>query len=617
MISPLYPHTKHAYYRTLLALLCLITLCIPFCSALYDFESIPFKIIATGEVTGDVLTFGQYGLQDPPVSLAFDVPYEVQWARTYVGVWGGTPRYTGWVGLEVNNGSVAKTNLFGKDDKNSNVYVTGYGVYWVAYDTTTQCQTGHNTLIATTSKNDPNNKLDGRIYAVVTVVVVKDSRGDSTRYWIAEGNENLHGEGWSGTTPTKHDETVLTIPVAGISGISSANLSVVYLASARGQPDYLLLNGQDLGSTVTDTKNYPTGARDIADETSFNAGYKTPVVSRYVDGEIFDVKNIVRSGNNEVKFQRGRDLNGDGEITESGEKPEGEDYLHPVFAMLVVKMPRSSSSGPDLSVKKVTLRDAYAGENAMISATLENLGAGTKSPVTVVFSIDGNEITSQTITLDQSGIQQVSAPWTATAGHHTIQVEARVAGDTDSANNIGKQEADIGALPDLVVSLNPPVKSGDTAQDQKSPLDSCLLIGALLITGMVVLKYRPPRQPPALLKTFVGFSIILMVIGASIPLLVSPAAAQDSTRTYTLPVTIKNTGGSDAPAFAITVYLDSEKIALKDMGDGLKAGKEITAEIPVHTYPGSHQVRVVIDEAATLRDANRANNVAESTYTFP
>jgi len=618
MISPRYPPTKYAYYRTLLALLCLTILCVPFSSALYDFESIPFKIVSTGEVTGDVMTFGTYGLQDPPVSLAFDIPYEVQWARTYVGVWGGTPRYTGWVGLEVNNGSVTKTDLFGKDDKSENVYVTGYGVYWVAYDTTSQVKTGHNTLIATTSKNDPNNKLDGRIYAVVTVVVVKDPRGGSTRYWIAEGNENLHGEGWSGTTPTKHDEATVTFPVAGITGISSANLTVVYLASARGQPDYLLLNGQDLGNTVTDTKNYPNCARDIADETSFNAGFKAPVVSRYVDAEIFDVKNLIRSGNNEVKFQRGRDLTGDGVITESGEKPEGEDYLHPVFAMLVTKMPRSSSSGPDLSVKQVTLKDAYVGENATISVTLENLGAGTKSPVTVLFSIDGNPIGSQTITLEQSGIQQVSTPWTATAGHHTIQVEARVAGDTDSANNIGKQEIDIGALPDLEVSLNPPAKSGDSAQNQKSPLDSCLLIGALVITGMVALKkYRPPRQPPACLKTVIGLSLVLLVIGASIPLLASPAAAADSTRTYTLPVTIKNTGGSDATAFAVTVYLDDEKIAIKDFSEGLQVGKEITSDIPVHTTPGSHQVRVVADEKATLRDANRANNVAESTYTFP
>ncbi len=618
MISPRYPPNKYAYYRTLLALLCLTILCVPLCSALYDFESIPFKIVSTGEVTGDVLTFGQYGLQDPPVSLAFDIPYEVQWARTYVGVWGGTPRYTGWVGLEVNNGSVTKTDLFGKDDKSENVYVTGYGVYWVAYDTTSQVKTGHNTLIATTSKNDPNNKLDGRIYTVVTVVMVKDPRGGSTRYWIAEGNENLHGEGWSGTTPTKHDDATITFPITDTTGISSANLSTLYLASNKGQPDYLLFNGQDLGTPVTDIKNYPTGARDIADETSFNAGFKAPVVSRYVDAEIFDVKNLIRSGNNEVKFQRGRDLNGDGVITESGEKPEGEDYLHPVFAMLVVKMPRTQTSGPDLSVKQVTLKDAYAGENSTIAATLENLGTGTKSPVTVVFSIDGNPITSQTITLEQSGIQQVSAPWTATAGHHTIQVEARVAGDTDTTNNIGKEETDIGALPDLVVSLNPPVKSGDTAHDQQSPLDSCLLIGALVITGIVVLrKYRPPRQTPTYLKTVIGLSLIVLVIGASIPLLASPAAAQDSTRTYTLPVMIKNTGGSDATAFAVTVYLDGEKIAIKDFSEGLLVGKEITSDIPVHTTPGSHQVRVVADEKATLMDANRANNVAESTYTFP
>jgi subtilase family serine protease len=134
---------------------------------------------------------------------------------------------------------------------------------------------------------------------------------------------------------------------------------------------------------------------------------------------------------------------------------------------------------------------------------------------------------------------------------------------------------------------------------------------------VVLTKYRPPKNPPALLKTIIGLSLIVLVIGASIPLLASPAAAADSTRTYTLPVTIKNIGGSDATAFAVTVYLDGEKIAIKDFSEGLETGKETTADIPVHTTPGSHQVRVVADETATLRDADRANNVAESTYTFP
>lgn len=69
-----------------------LMLLVPQGMAMYDFEGIPLKIAAQGEVTGDVLVFGSYGLRNPPITSEFDVPYEIQWARTYVGVWGGTPR---------------------------------------------------------------------------------------------------------------------------------------------------------------------------------------------------------------------------------------------------------------------------------------------------------------------------------------------------------------------------------------------------------------------------------------------------------------------------------------------------------------------------------------------
>ncbi|MDO9067265.1 MAG: DUF3344 domain-containing protein [Deltaproteobacteria bacterium] len=602
----------------MLLVICFLIIAPVPCSAMYDFEGIPLKTIATGEVTGDVLTFGQYGLQDPPVTLQFDIPNQIQWARTYVAVWGGTPRYTGWAGIEVNNGTIQKTLLFGKDDKNENVYVTGYGVYWVAYDTTTQLRTGHNTVVATTSRADPNNKLDGRIYAVLTVVVVKDPRGSSTRYWIAEGNENLHGEGWSGTTPTRHEETSITFPVSDIVGISSANLTCLHLATTKGQPDYIVFNGKDLGMDVTDTAHYPKSARDIGDETSFNAGYQNPVESRYADMEVFDVAGFVKSGNNEVKFQRGRDLNGDGEITTTGEKPEGEDYIHPVFAMLTLQKPRKVASGPDLVVDVITVKDAYEGETAGITATLLNLGATPSSPATVIFSVDGKEIARKEIAVDKSGIQQVSDDWKATTGQHTIHVDASIAGDIDTSNNLAKKEISVGSLPDLAISINQPIPAGGAGQQQKSPMEVGIIIGAIVTVGlMIVFRRRPPGKLPGALHALPVLGLILLIITAGFAVIPTPASAADTTRSYTLPVIIKNLGGSDAAAFTITVYIDGEKVATKSVGDGLKAGKEIMGEIPVHTSPGSHVVKVVVDEEGRIRESSRANNSAGSTYAFP
>jgi subtilase family serine protease len=549
------------------------------------------------------------------VSLVFDIPYEVQWARTYIGVWGGTPRYTGWVGLEVNNGSVVKTDLFGKDDKSENVYVTGYGVYWVAYDTTAQVKTGHNTLVATTSRTDPNNKLDGRIYTVVTVVVVKDPRGDSTRYWIAEGNENLHGEGWSGTNPTIHNNASVTFPITDITGTSSADLSTLYLTGTKGQPDYIFFNKKDLGKPVTDTKNYPTGAYDIGDETSFNAGYRAPVDSRYADMEIFDVKNLIKSGNNEIIFERGRDLDGDGVITETGEKPEGEDYIHPVFAMLMLKKPLQVASGPDLVIGQITTKDAYTGEMASINATLQNLGTMPTSPATVLFTVDGIEVARQQVIVEKSGIQQVSAPWTASAGSHVVKVEVQVTGDPDTSNNRVQKDVVIGSLPDLAVSVDAPRSAAASAtRPQKSPLSMATVVsaGVLTLGACGILHHRNDKDA----RKIVSLIFSLLIVSAGIPVFIPAATAADTTQ-YQVPVTIKNIGGSDATAFSVTIYLDGEKIATKSYDDGLATGKEVSSDIPVHTTPGSHTIKVVADEAAKVKDGNRGNNVAESTYVFP
>jgi subtilase family serine protease len=51
--------------------------------------------------------------------------------------------------------------------------------------------------------------------------------------------------------------------------------------------------------------------------------------------------------------------------------------------------------------------------------------------------------------------------------------------------------------------------------------------------------------------------------------------------------------------------------------DGLAAGRELDAAIPVHTDPALHEIRVVIDEEETVRDADRDNNAVTKTCSFP
>lgn len=589
-------------------------------TAIYDFEGIPFKTAAQGEITGKVLVFGSYGLRDPPINLQFDVPYEIQWARTYVGVWGGTPRYTGWVQTTVNGQPFEKITLYGQDDRTPNVYCTGYGVYWVAYDTTNLCRQGSNTITAITSQGQPENKLDGRIYAVVTVLVAKDPHGDNTRYWILEGNENLHGQGWSGLNPSQHEETTVTITASESDLLNTrhANLTVLYLTSSRGQPDYLTFNDQDLG-TIVPGPNYPEGARDIANERSFDAGdVINPLDGRYFDIEVFHVTNLLRKGDNKVTFFRGRDMDGDGVITETGEKPEGEDYLHPVLVILSLERPRTPATTPDLMVSKIDVKDAYEGVTATIAVTLENLGVTPVNPGELKISVDGTPVHSQQVSIEKSGLQEVSASWESTPGIHTIRAEITVGDDSDTSNNALEKKITVGTLPDLVVSVGQPSRPGSGSQSQKSPIPIPVVMLAigLAISGLMVTRNRRPPVYP-LLSKILPLVCLALLISAGIGTISVPATADSSTSLYLLPVTVKNSGGSDAPPFSLSVYLDGEKVAMKTFDAGIPSGKEVTADIPVHTTPGTHALKIIADEEGKVRDGNRGNNIVEKTYVFP
>jgi subtilase family serine protease len=573
-----------------------------------------------------VFQYTLIGLQNSPRTLSFTVPddAEIQWSRTYVGVWGGTPRYTGWVQVSANGQDLGQVKLYGQDDKTQNIWCTGYGVYWTAWDTTSVVHKGENSVTATTSQGLPESKLDGRIYGIHTVVVAKTPDGPDTRYWIMEGNVNLHGEGWTaGANPTLNDNTSAVFSVPDLSGSPHANLTTIELTSTRGLPDYVQFNGKDLGSPATG-ENYAPGAYDIADEMSYNNGYPGPggktVMGRYWDIEIFDVTNLVKTGDNTVRFLRGRDLNGDNFIQSNTEPYEGEDYLHPVFAMLTLEKPKaaaasSSGSGTDLAIGKVEVANAFKGQTAMITATLQNLGARPGSPVPVVFSVDGSTIETKQVAVDASGIQQVTASWQVTDGPHTISVEVKVTGDSNAANNIATKSVTVGSLPDLEVSIGAPKNPGASSDQQKSPLPAALAIPAVALSFAAYRIFRRDDDTTLIRATSALFAIL--IVSAGLPVLVPAATAGETTKLYLIPVTIKNCGGSDAGAFAITLYLDGEKIATKSYDDGLAAGKEVSSDIPVHTTPGSHTIKVVVDEAAKVTDGNRGNNMAESSHAFP
>jgi len=592
----------HLYLYALLAFVLITT---PV-SAIYDFEGIPFETAAQGEVRGEVLTFGTYGLTSPPVECTFTLPSKPVWARVYTGVWGGTERYTGWEELSVNNGVPVRRDLFGKDDRHPETYVSGYGVYWVAHDCTDQLRGGKNTISLATSRGQPESRIDGRAYCIFVVAVVEDAKKPLTQYWIAEGNENLHGEGWSGTNPSCHDTCEIVFEKAGTAEGTAADLTVLLIASTKGQPDYVLFNGEDLGVPVTDLSLYPEGARDIGNERIGDATGGAGQEARYVDVETFDVGRLLKETNH-VVFERGRDLDGDGEISTTGSKPEGEDYIHPVSAILTVQ--RSGvSPAPDFSVDTPVATGAYAGEEATIRATVRNYGVRPDGKIGATFSVDGSVVKTVEVEPARPGVQQVETGVILAEGRHTITVRVDAGGDSDPTDNEASMQLTVGTVPDLSVAIGAPVRGRLATAAQAAPTQQAPTPLFALVAGLALAAFLAKRPPG-------GKTAVLLLVGMVI-VAACPLAAAAGYLDYTIPVMIKNGGGSDVGAFDLTIYLDGEKAAVKHV-DGVSAGATVTIDLPLYTTPGKHRIKAVVDEVGAIKDSNRANNAAEGEYVFP
>ncbi len=312
------------------------------CLATYNFEGTPEQDelveITSGTVKGGLYVDGGQGLGQTPYVQEFNVPGDsVTWAKVYVGVWGGTEVKTGTMDLTVNGKEFESLDLEGTADKgddedqNPAIYCAGHGVYWIAYDLGTNLSTGPVTVEAKTGGD-----IDGRIYGIVLAAVYEDKEGQDTKYWVEEGNVNLHGKGWSGDQASTHDEAY-----ADFSGkvdaekYSNANLAVVYLCGSPGLDDSLYFNDEQL----SDGENQ----NDIANSKS------------YFDFKFFDVLDFLEEDDNELKFQR-----------------DNEDYVHPVLATLSLGTEEEGSS--DLIVSGLTLPVLYAGQDNTIKATLKNIG---------------------------------------------------------------------------------------------------------------------------------------------------------------------------------------------------------------------------------------------------
>ena len=318
----------------------LVILSAPPAVADYNYDGVPFTDqldgVKQGNVKGSVYVDGGHGIGPSPYTQSFNVPEgTVKLARLYVGVWGGNEVNTGSVDVTFNNEELETLELKGETDTdtNSNVYCSGNGVYWIYYKVTDNTTSGPIDAVVTTSGD-----IDGRVYGVVLVAVIEEEGGTEVpkvKYWINEGNVNLHEPDSSGEHGTNDEALAEFAGTVDVDQFVAARLTTVYLTGSPGENDYLYFNDNKL----CDGDN----CDDIANS------------KQYFDFKTFDVIDYIEKDNNEAKFERG-----------------DEDYVHPVLAVLTLHTEEEGDS--DLTVTNVAVPILYTGSTNTISATIENIG---------------------------------------------------------------------------------------------------------------------------------------------------------------------------------------------------------------------------------------------------
>jgi len=375
----------------------LMTFALP-ATAVYTFDGIPLNNVRHESFNGGVYVGGGHGLAASPYTQAFSVPSgTIKYAKLYVGIWGGNNVSTGTIDTTFNGASLGSRSLLGNSDTNPDVYVSGFGVYWVSYDVTSKVTTGSNSAIATTS-----GTIDGRVYGTVLIAAYEDPGQPLIEYWINEGNENLNYNTPKNTATTTFDGAI------DKSKVSSAKLWTSYLTGNAGDTDTLSMNGNLIA----------TDAANAAEGTSF-------------DLDQWDVTSALASSGNAVLFDRGSDTS-----------------LHPVIAVLVLTQ-GSPPGQPDLTVDGITLPAfIYNGTISTINAEISNKGTGNAASFNATLYVDDVPINAKQVSsLGAGSNTTVSFQWnTPGVGTYTLKVKAdtdNTISESDETNNENTTTANV------------------------------------------------------------------------------------------------------------------------------------------------------------------------------
>jgi len=260
-------------------------------TASYDFDGYDVNTVKHDKINGGIYAMGGHGLQGSSYELNtytqnFNVPSgTVDWARLYVGVWGGSENRTGWLQTTFNGNDLGNITLLGESDTNANVYCTGKGVNWIYYDVTSHTTSGVNSAVANTGgpANPGDLPIDGRMYGAVLIAAYKDESKPAIEYWINEGNINLNY-----MTPKNTAESTFNGPVDS-SKITGADLYTFYLTGNIYDSDNLSFNSNLLANDAADGSGTDDQGNSWTDKY-FDAGIN----------DVWNVKNYVIASNNKV-----------------------------------------------------------------------------------------------------------------------------------------------------------------------------------------------------------------------------------------------------------------------------------------------------------------------------
>ncbi|WP_255335471.1 DUF3344 domain-containing protein [Methanosarcina sp. KYL-1] len=394
------------------------------------------KSVDSGTVKGGVYVDGGHGLDATPYTQTFNVPgNSTKFARLYVGVWGGNARNTGTLDVTFNDFEFETLDLKGEEDDNPEVYCSGNGVYWVTYNVTEIASPGSAEAVVKTG-----GSIDGKVYGVVLVAVYEDEDGDDVKYWIKEGNVNLHGESSDGKGDTNDELTVSFSGTVNPDKYELASLSVVYLTGTSGEEDYLYFNDEQLSDG--------TNKNDIANSKD------------YFDFKVFDVLDYLEKSGNEMRVERGE-----------------EEYLHPVLAVL--SLSTGEEGDMDLKVSDLVVPLLYAGEENIIKASIENIGDDPASSFQVALYVDDRIVSTALISsLRNGGKKTVEFNWEADCdGEHFLKV---FADSTDRRKELCEINNNNTPLKVNIIDLTPPEIEIEQPEDGES-----VNSGLILVSGTV------------------------------------------------------------------------------------------------------------------------------------